>query len=117
MDYRWLQRSMYSCRSIIQWSLSEAPYDGYVTYYYPISFSNIVYSIQIQIRNEDGNYDPLGTSFITTDVTITNVIIDDLPQSNNLKRIFCFSSGAKLIILELVSIQFHLIIQFYQYQE
>ena len=76
-----------------QWSLSEAPYHGYGTYYYPISFSNIVYSIQIQIRNEDKNYEPSGVAFITTDVIITNVIIDDLPQSNKLKRIFCLYLG------------------------
>lgn len=79
--------------SLFQWSLSETPYEGYSTYYYPISFSNIVYSIQLQIRNEDGNYNPSGISFITTNVTITNVIIDDLPQSNNLKRIFCLYLG------------------------
>ena len=46
MDYRWLQRSMYRCRSIIQWSktYTDDTY-GWQTLSYPIAFTTNGFSL------------------------------------------------------------------------
>ena len=46
MDYRWLQRSMYRCRSIIQWcrTNTDATY-GWQTLSYPIAFTTNGFSL------------------------------------------------------------------------
>ena len=60
MDYRWLQRPMYSCRSIIQWTnpFTLTPLKN-ITIIFPISFSlNCYVMLADQFReNTHSDYD------------------------------------------------------------